>query len=95
MKPEYDEDLIGFLVAFWGIIFPIGVFGMALFTFWGYQDVKDWVDRQREKTQIERSKEYKETKNITQGVANEKGGSGKTILVPLNVKCENNKVEVQ
>ncbi|BDB66072.1 hypothetical protein Hc94105_0257 [Helicobacter cinaedi] len=32
---------------------------------------------------------------MTITVANEKGGSGKTILVPLNVKCENNKVEVQ
>lgn len=58
MKPEYDEDLTGFLVAFWGIIFPIGVFGIALFAFWGYQDVKDWVDRQREKTQIERNKKH-------------------------------------
>lgn len=52
MKPEYDEDEIGFLVVFWGIIFPIGVFGIALFAFWAYQDVKDWADRQREKTQI-------------------------------------------
>lgn len=76
MKPEYDEDLIGFLVVFWCIIFPIGVFGMALLTFWSYQDVKDWADRQREKTQIERSKEHKETKNITQGVAND-NNSGK------------------
>lgn len=75
MKPEYDEDLIGFLVAFWGIIFPIGIFGMALFAFWGYQDIKDLVDRQREKTQIERSKEHKETKNITQGVANDNSSS--------------------
>lgn len=79
MKPEYDaeydEDLIGFLVAFWGIIFPIGVFGTALFVFWSYQDIKDWADRQREKIQIERSKEHKETKNITQGVANDNGSS--------------------
>ena len=75
MKPEYDEDEIGFLVAFWGIIFPIGIFGMALFAFWGYQDIKDLVDRQREKTQIERSKEHKETKNITQGVANDNSSS--------------------
>lgn len=49
MKPEYDEDVIGFLVVFWCIIFPIGVFGIALFTFWSYQDIKDWVDRERER----------------------------------------------
>lgn len=40
MKPEYDEDEIGFLVVFWGIIFPIGIFGMALFAFLGLSRCK-------------------------------------------------------